>query len=583
MKKVKKYLPGAESLGTSFGDKAGAAMGNYGGAITQAAGSLMPLLMKKPDPNAKPYKKGTKLLKYGEGSKGLFDSGSNFREGLDYGLTGASFIPGLGYAANLAGSGLDLYDAYNAKTPEDRNMALASAGMGLIPGGRIARAALRATKVTKTLAKVAPKVANSVDPSYVNKLVNNKTIKEFRNSEQISNAARKAAESAKGTFGSLWDKTKGVFSGQGFKEGTKNINLNNMKIGKYDGGTKSTKPSRYQRLDAKLGGFLPGGVTRAQVKASKTATPSGSVGPMAGGYKTPPQASTGVGPLYGGYVIPAPDLSKPVGPMTDIGRYTKADSIPSGTLKAKPKVNFKKPAAAAGKKPLGGGYKMYEDMNTDQKRQYRAGMESGKDFTVDVADKYGKTKTLKYAAASKDAKALSSKRNAEYDERYQKDLMGKYPATKDLKKHDHLEYWLDKTIDNAKTGKKSGATPTPNPTPKKEDDDDNGFGFLGGLLGAGGAAGLYYGAKKLLKKNKYGKVVEAVLPDNPKQTAKSLIKYVAPAVEEGTTLIKKKTKMITEGANTLKERAQKIAQDKFDELNKVEKKALPSKKQLLLN
>jgi len=50
--------------GPSFKDKAGAFMGNYGGAITQAAGSLMPLLMKKPDPNAKPYKKGTNLIKY---------------------------------------------------------------------------------------------------------------------------------------------------------------------------------------------------------------------------------------------------------------------------------------------------------------------------------------------------------------------------------------------------------------------------------------------------------------------------------------------------------------------------------------
>lgn len=55
--------------GPSFKDKAGAFMGNYGGAITQAAGSLMPLLMKKPDPNAKPYKKGSKLIKYQAGLK----------------------------------------------------------------------------------------------------------------------------------------------------------------------------------------------------------------------------------------------------------------------------------------------------------------------------------------------------------------------------------------------------------------------------------------------------------------------------------------------------------------------------------
>jgi hypothetical protein len=75
MKKVKKYLPGAEALagatgatGGGFANKAGAFMGNYGGAITSAASSLMPLLMKKPDPNAKPYKKGSKLIKYQEGT-----------------------------------------------------------------------------------------------------------------------------------------------------------------------------------------------------------------------------------------------------------------------------------------------------------------------------------------------------------------------------------------------------------------------------------------------------------------------------------------------------------------------------------
>lgn len=65
-------LPAASSIpsaakGPSFGDKAGAFMGNYGGAITSAASSLMPLLMKKPDPNAKPYKKGSKLIKYQAG------------------------------------------------------------------------------------------------------------------------------------------------------------------------------------------------------------------------------------------------------------------------------------------------------------------------------------------------------------------------------------------------------------------------------------------------------------------------------------------------------------------------------------
>lgn len=87
-KGIKKYLLGIEGAaaggaagasgagagGTaagagSFKDKAGAFMGNYGGVITSAASSLMPLLMKKPDPNAKPYKKGSKLIKYQEGTQ----------------------------------------------------------------------------------------------------------------------------------------------------------------------------------------------------------------------------------------------------------------------------------------------------------------------------------------------------------------------------------------------------------------------------------------------------------------------------------------------------------------------------------
>ena len=46
----------------SFKDKAGAFMNKNAGMITQAAGTIMPLLMKKADANAKPYKTGTKNL-----------------------------------------------------------------------------------------------------------------------------------------------------------------------------------------------------------------------------------------------------------------------------------------------------------------------------------------------------------------------------------------------------------------------------------------------------------------------------------------------------------------------------------------
>lgn len=70
--------------GPSFSDKAGAFMGNYGGAITSAASSLMPLLMKKPDPNAKPYKKGSKLIKYQEGTKSLTKEEGKVAKGSEY-------------------------------------------------------------------------------------------------------------------------------------------------------------------------------------------------------------------------------------------------------------------------------------------------------------------------------------------------------------------------------------------------------------------------------------------------------------------------------------------------------------------
>jgi len=110
------------------------------------------------------------------------------------------------------------------------------------------------------------------------------------------------------------------------------LNISSPSKLQFADGTK--KVSGYSKLDAKLGGILPGGVTRAEakaMKASKNATPEGSVGPMAGGYKQAPKPTEGVGPLAGGYSKPAPDLSKPVGPMTDVRRYTNADNMPASS------------------------------------------------------------------------------------------------------------------------------------------------------------------------------------------------------------------------------------------------------------
>jgi hypothetical protein len=71
MAKVKKYLGGVAGAAAGSGTAGGFAgfMGNYGGAISQVAGAIAPLLMKKPDPNVKPYKSGSKLIKYQAGNK----------------------------------------------------------------------------------------------------------------------------------------------------------------------------------------------------------------------------------------------------------------------------------------------------------------------------------------------------------------------------------------------------------------------------------------------------------------------------------------------------------------------------------
>jgi hypothetical protein len=56
--------------GPSFGDKAGAFMGNYGGAISSLGTNIAMLINanKKQDPTGRPYKKGSKLIKYQEGT-----------------------------------------------------------------------------------------------------------------------------------------------------------------------------------------------------------------------------------------------------------------------------------------------------------------------------------------------------------------------------------------------------------------------------------------------------------------------------------------------------------------------------------
>lgn len=501
----------------SFGDKAKDFFSNPDlGGIASSVGNTLGMMINanKKDPNpGRPYKKGTSNIKrYANGSKGLFDSESGFRKGLDAGLLGASFIPGVGFAANVASSGLNLYDAYNAKTPEARNEALMDAGTSLIPFGKAFKVAKKGFQGAKNFMK-AGNVVNKVAPA--------------------------------------------------FEKGTKNINSNNMKMKKYDDGTQGAKSSRYQRLDAKLGGILPGGVTRAEakaMKASKNASPEGSYGPMAGGYAGATRTTTGVGPLAGGYGYAPVDASKPAGPMTDIKRYMDPDNIPAAattkTSSAPAKVNFKKPSAktSSPKKTLGGGYKMYEDMNVDQRRQYREGMASGKDFTVTVADKYGKNRELKYKAATEPAAALSKKRNAEYDKRYQAELIKQMPATKNLEQHDHLLRWQDKALENAQAQfdarHKGKVVPTPAPKPGEEDTDYS--GIAKGLGGSAALAGLYYGAKKMLKRaGNAGKIASAGLE----------------VAEEAVPVIRRNAQKLLPAARNTFNTAQQKAQEAFNSLN----------------
>jgi hypothetical protein len=111
---------------------------------------------------------------------------------------------------------------------------------------------------------------------------------------------------------------------------------------RFEEGAK--KVSGYKKLDMKLGGLLPGGVSRAEykaAKAAKNATPEGKFGPMAGGYAGATKTTTGVGPLAGGYGYVPVDASKPAGPMTDVKRYMDPNNMPAATPTTPAKKSLK--------------------------------------------------------------------------------------------------------------------------------------------------------------------------------------------------------------------------------------------------
>jgi hypothetical protein len=72
---------------------------------------------------------------------GQFEDGGKLKDNAERALAlGSMAAPfPLSYGLSLAGSAIDLYDAYNAKTPHDRNVQLTEAALGAIPYGRIVK------------------------------------------------------------------------------------------------------------------------------------------------------------------------------------------------------------------------------------------------------------------------------------------------------------------------------------------------------------------------------------------------------------------------------------------------------------
>lgn len=385
-------LPAASSIpsaakGPSFGDKAGAFMGNYGGAITSAASSLMPLLMKKPDPNAKPYKTGTKNLnsnmkkKYDDGVEGISNN-PRFQQMMagDTRKTSTGLTPSPAYGTTtskpavrqkpamsaemskvarlqqkMKAAGYDIkvdgawgketqkiYDAYNKdKSADASRRGTVNTGQGPV-----------ATQ-PKTNTQSKSNTYNPLDSPVLRGAANDTQVRMKKDQAIVDSRARaRQAEIARNeqSLPSNTSSNRFTFNASDRGQGQDMTTAQNeaLKRNKLvgDGSTSKNstriqfvegtkKVSAYSKLDSKLGGFLPGGVTRAEAKAAKAARkaiPTTNVGPMASGYKEAPKATTGVGPLAGGLSTPAPDLSKPVGPMTDIKRYMKPDnSLPAYT------------------------------------------------------------------------------------------------------------------------------------------------------------------------------------------------------------------------------------------------------------
>jgi len=75
----------------------------------------------------------------------------SFKDNLESTLAAASLVTPfpINYGFGLAGSAIDLYDAYNAQTPRERNNQLTEAALGAIPYGRMVKGAKLGTDYYK--------------------------------------------------------------------------------------------------------------------------------------------------------------------------------------------------------------------------------------------------------------------------------------------------------------------------------------------------------------------------------------------------------------------------------------------------
>jgi hypothetical protein len=312
--------------GPSFKNKAGAFMGNYGGSISSLGTSIAMLINanKKQDPTGRPYKTGTKNLntnmkkiKYQEGTMGAKPSFESFMSG-DIRRTSTGLTPTSVYGTTPAKKAVVRQKP--AMTAEMQRVArlqqkMRDAGYNIKVDGawgketqkiydsyikdKAADASRRSTVnmgqgPLATQPKVAPQAkSNTYNPldSPVLRQAANDTQARMSKEQAIVDAKARArqAEIARNsqslpsatlsnrfTFNAS-DKGQGqdftTAQDNALKQnklvGTGATSKNSTRVKTFADGTK--KLSGYSKLDSKLGGILPGGVTRAEAKAMKAA------------------------------------------------------------------------------------------------------------------------------------------------------------------------------------------------------------------------------------------------------------------------------------------------------------------------